>query len=209
MDIPMYRDEKKEYQFEMIQKRIIENGGLFRAADAEALGIDYRRLQTFVKEGRLRKIKSGYYTDDKLISEEKLVTALFPDGVLTMESALFEYGYLSERPQIWKIAIDKNTSKGRFHLEYPWVTPFYTEPETLKDGVEEIEIAGNKIGIYQKERLICDVLKYQEKMDRKDFRKAVFSYIDDESKDVGLLMEYAEKRKVRQKVHDLIGIWLD
>ncbi len=94
MDIPMYREEKKEYQFELIQNRIRENGGLFRTADANELEIDYRRLQTFVKEGRLRKIKSGYYTDDKTVSEERLVAALFPDGVLTMESALFEYGYL-------------------------------------------------------------------------------------------------------------------
>ena len=209
MDIPMYREEKKEYQFELIQNRIRENGGLFRTADANELEIDYRRLPTFVKEGRLRKIKSGYYTDDKTVSEERLVAALFPDGVLTMESALFEYGYLKERPKVWRIAIDKNTSKGRFNLEYPWVMPFYTEETTLKDGIEEIELAGNKMHIYTKERLICDVLKYQDKMDRKDFRRAIFSFVDDESKDMGLLMEYAEKRKVRRKVHDMIGIWLD
>ncbi len=94
-------------------------------------------------------------------------------------------------------------------MEYPWVMPFYTEEATLKDGIEEIELAGNKMHIYTKERLICDVLKYQDKMDRKDFRRAIFSFVDDESKDMGLLMEYAEKRKVRRKVHDMIGIWLD
>ncbi|MCR4781702.1 MAG: type IV toxin-antitoxin system AbiEi family antitoxin domain-containing protein [Lachnospiraceae bacterium] len=209
MDIPMYREEKREYQFEQIQNRIRENGGLFRTKDAKELGIDYRRLQRFVNEGRLRKVKSGYYTDDKCITEERLVAALFPDGVLTMESALYEYGYLKHRPKIWRIAIDKNTSKGRFNLEYPWVTPFYTEENTLKDGVDEIELAGNTIHIYKKERLICDILKYQDKMDRKDFRRAIFSFVDDENKDMGLLMEYAEKRKVRRKVHDMIGIWLD
>jgi hypothetical protein len=77
MDIPMYRDEKKEYQLEQIQERILKNGGIFRTNDAEELNIDYRRLQTFVKEGQLRKIKSGYYTDDKNISEEQLIVSLF------------------------------------------------------------------------------------------------------------------------------------
>jgi hypothetical protein len=209
MNIPMYRDEKKEYQLEKIQNRIVDNGGMFRTKDAEEMNIDYRRLQTFVKEGRLRKIKSGYYTNDKCVSEEQLIVSLFPDGVLTMETALYYYGMLSKRPEIWRIAIDKNTSKGRFHLEYPWVMPYYTEPDVLETGVSEIMICGKMMKIYSKERLMCDVLKYRDKMETKDFRKAVFSYIEDEDKDIDKLLEYSEIRKVRNKVHNMIGIWLD
>jgi hypothetical protein len=126
-----------------------------------------------------------------------------------METALFYYGMLNKRPDIWRIAIDKNTSKGRFHLEYPWVFPYYTEPEVLELGISEVEICNKKMKIYSKERLICDVLKYREKMDAKDFRKAIFTYIEDENKDIDKLLEYAEIRKVRNKVHNLIGVWLD
>lgn len=209
MDIPMYRDEKKEYQFEQIQKRIMENGGIVRNKDLSELNIDYRRVMGFVEEGRLRKIKSGYYTDDSLIKEDMLLASLFPDGVLTMESALFWYGYLKKKPKAYKIAIDKNTSKGRFNIEYPWVIPYYTEKSVLTMGKKEIKLEGKKIYIYEKERLIVDVLKYQHKMERYDFREAVFSYIDDEDKDMSLLMEYAIKRNVRKKVHDIIGVWLE
>lgn len=208
MDIPMYREEKKEHQFEQIQEVILKKT-IFRTDDAKKLNIDYRRIKGFVEEGRLRKIKSGYYTDDGLITEDKLIGALFPDGVLTMESALYIYGYLKEKPKVFKVAIDKNTSKSRFNIEYPWIEPYYTEKDVLNMGRKEIELEGQKIGIYEKERLIADILKYQHKMERHDFREAIFSYIDDEKKDMSLLMKYATKRNVMKKVHDIIGVWLE
>ena len=62
--------------------------------------------------------------------------------------------------------------------------------------------------IYTKERLVCDCLKYQEKMNREDFKAALLSYIQDEDKDVASLMEYARERKVVKKVQTMIGVWL-
>ena len=51
-------------------------------------------------------------------------------------------------------------------------------------------------------------MKYQEKMSRDDFKKAVLTYINDDDKDVAALMEYAKERKVLKKVQNMIGIWL-
>ena len=62
--------------------------------------------------------------------------------------------------------------------------------------------------IYTKDRLVCDCLKYQDKMDRNDFKKAILTYIGDEDKDVAALMEYAKERMVLKKVKNMIGIWL-
>jgi hypothetical protein len=112
------------------------------------------------------------------------------------------------RPYSWKIAISKNTSKSRFKLEYPIVEPYYSEPAVLELGVTKIPFAGGEMQIYTKERLICDCLKYQEKMSREDFKKAVLTYIDDDTKDVAALMECAKERKVLKKVQSMIGIWL-
>ena len=43
MDIPMYREEKKEHQFEQIQEVILKKT-IFRTDDAKKLNIDYRRI---------------------------------------------------------------------------------------------------------------------------------------------------------------------
>ena len=204
------RDEKKQYQLEQINDLVEANGGLVKTSEIEGLGVDYRRVLTFVEEGYLIRVKSGYYTTKYFeCSEEEWIYKLFgQDGILTIESALWVYGYLKDRPYKWSIAINKNTSKSRFNIDYPIVEPYYTEPEVLELGVTEADFASGKMKIYTKERLICDVLKYQEKIDRELFKKGVLSYIMDEKKDVAKLMEYAKKRKVLKKVQTVIGVWL-
>ena len=104
--------------------------------------------------------------------------------------------------------MDKNTSKSRFRMDYPKVIPYYTEPEALEIGASSIEAGEITFRIYDKERVICDCLKYEAKMERDDFKSAIQAYIADEDKDISLLMEYAKERKVVKKVQSMIGVWL-
>ncbi len=208
-DILMDREEKKIYELECIQELVEAGKGLVKTKAITDLGIDYRRILQFVEEGSLTRVKSGYYTTKSGdYSEEQLIVAMYPDGILTLGSALYYHGYLKQRPFGWSIAISKNTSKSRFKIEYPIVTPCYTEPEVMELGVTTVDVAGSEMKIYDKDRLICDVLKYQEKLDRDDFREGVFAYIRDESKQVDKLMEYARERQVLKKVQSMIGVWL-
>lgn len=180
-----------------------------KAEEVVEAGYSYKEILAMETAGEIKRLKSGYYTcPDISLSEEELVCGLFKDGVFTMESALFYHGYLIERPFHWSIAISKNTSKSRFKLDYPIIHPYYTEPFVLSDGVEEKDIDCGKIHLYNKDRLICEVLKYEEKMDKEDFRQAVFTYINDKSKDTARFLEYAKKRRVIKKARAVIGIWL-
>lgn len=203
------RTEETEKILEKVIQCIDENGGIVKKEQLSDLGIDYRRILDFVDRKEIIRIKNGYYTYGvDRFSEEELVAKLFPDGLLCMESALYAYGYISRKPYGFTIAVDKNTSKSRFKLDYPKVIPYYTEPESLKIGATNINYAGCQFQIYDKERLICDCLKYESKMDRMDFKEAIQSYIKDEDKDISALMEYARDRKVVKKVQSLIGVWL-
>ena len=203
------RTEETEHILKDVYQCIDDNGGIAKKEQLIALGIDYRRILDFVENKDVIRIKNGYYTYGiERFSEEALVSKLFPDGLLCMESALYAYGYISRKPVGFHIAIDKNTSKSRFKLEYPKVIPYYTEPEVLTIGASSIEYEGNVFQIYDKDRLICDCLKYESKMNREDFKEAIQSYINDEDKDISALMEYARERKVVKRVQSLIGVWL-
>lgn len=208
-DKPLSRAEKKEQQLQSIYTLIQEKGGIAKTSDLAALGVDYRRLQQFVEEGSLERIKSGYYSVAfKEKPEETMIPVLFPDGVLCMESALYYYGYLKERPYVWQIAVDKNTSKSRFKMEYPIVQPYYSEAAVLELGVTSIELGGQKMKIYEKERVVCDCLKYEDKMDRENLKRGLLGFLIDEEKDIAKLMNYAKERRVVEKVRNRIGVWL-
>ncbi len=203
------RKQKWDKQTEAIQKLMEENGGIVKAAELHSLGMDYRRIQTFVQSGLLERVKSGYYAMNyQKKREEDLIAAMFSDGVLSMESALYCYHYLKNKPFKWAIAVDKNTSKSRFKIDYPLVQPYYTEPEVLKLGVDEIPFGSSKMSIYSKERLICDILKYENRMERDDLQQALRAFLTDKDKDIAKLLYYAKERRVLSKIRNQIGVWL-
>lgn len=206
----MTREEKWKQDEAAIEQLVRAHDGVVKTAELYTLGIDYRRIQSFVDWGVLRRIKNGYYTlQDERLSEDEMILRLFgTDGILTMESALYIYGYLTAKPAEYQIAIDKNTSKSRFHLNYPFVHPYYSEPKVLQLGVTETSFGGGTMKIYDKERLMCDCLKYEDRMDHEDVKKALLAYLSEPQKDISKLLEYARERKVLSKVQNRIGAWL-
>ena len=205
----MSREEKTDFLLSEIKKKMDENGGIVKTSQITELGVDYRRILAWVKDGTLERVKSGYYSFGfRERSEEDLILGLFPDGILCLDSALYYHHYIDQKPYQWHIAIDKNTSKSRFKMDYPVIQPYYTEPEVLKLGVTEIPFAGGTMKIYNKQRMICDCLKFEEKLDRDVYKRALLSYIADNTKDIAELLTIARERKVLQKVQGTLGVWL-
>lgn len=202
-------NEKREQILERVKEYIYQQGGMVKKSQLNELDIDYRRILDFVDKGDLIRIKNGYYTvrlSD--FSEEEMVAKLFGDCVLNLDTALYAYGYLKRKPYGYKLSVDKNTSKSRFKLDFPKVTPLYAEPRTLQLGVTEIDYGGMRMKIFNKERLICECLKYEDKMEREVFKEGLMAYIKEPQKDVAGLMRYARERKVVKKVQVMIGVWL-
>ncbi len=209
-------EERRRKLMEQIRPLMEENRGILKTTQLYELDLDYRKIQRLVELGLLIRVKNGYYSlgeepqeeGEVQKREEQMIAGLYPDGVLTLESALYYYHYLQEKPYCWHIAIDKNTSKSRFKLEYPLVEPHYTDKESLYLGAAPVSFGGGSLKIYDRERLICDCMKFEDKLDRQVLQDALKCYLREPRKDIQKLMEYARARRVVQKVQTRIGAWL-
>lgn len=196
---------------EELKKLSQSSGGIFRTADLKALGITFYLINKMIDEHILERVKPGYYclfAAQETMSEAAQLAQMFPDGVLCMNTALFYYGYSDRTPLEWDVAIDKDASKSRFKLDYPYVRPYYLKPELLTFGVVDADYDDCKMKMFDRDRLICECLYFEEKMDRETYNKAIQGYVADPKKNVAHLLEYAGKRRVLKKVKDRIGVWL-
>lgn len=139
----------------------------------------YRDIQRMLGAGLIEKVKRGYYhwTMGSGKGDVVIISRLFPDGILCMETALFYYGYSDRNPAEWNIAIDKNTSRQRTRIDYPSVKAYRIEPTILSIGVTRGEINFTDVRIYDRDRTICDVLRNMNKMDKEIFNKAIQGYL--------------------------------
>lgn len=173
-------------------------------------GIYHKSIVNLLENGIIEKIKRGYYqlVENDSGSDVLVINKLFPDAVLCMETALFYYMYTDRTPSEWNFAIDKNISKGRTELDYPFIKPYRVEPKILNLGETKGEIDCEKVRIYDRDRTICDVMRNINKIDKEIFNKAVQGYIKDIDKNIPNLMSYAKVLRVEKRVKDLIGVWL-
>ena len=118
------------------------------------------------------------------------------------------YKYSDRNPAEWNITVDKNTSRQRTNIDYPFIKAYRVEPALLNLGETDGIIEFTKVRIYDRDRTICDVLRNMSKMDKEIFNKAIQRYVNDPQKNIPNLMEYAKALRVQKKVNDLIGVWL-
>lgn len=194
-----------------VLKKIFSNYNcVMTTAQLNAETLYYRDIQRMLDEGLIEKIKRGYYhwIEDDGKSEVVIINTLFPDAVLCMDTALFYYRYSDRNPAEWHIAIDKNASRQRTKIDYPFVKAYRTEATLLPVGETKGEMDFIEVRIYDRDRTICDVLRNMNKMDKEIFNKAIQNYVRDPKKNIPNLMQYAKELRIQKRVKDLIGVWL-
>jgi len=196
--------------YDKIRELFEHHGYVMRTAELRASKVYYEDIQKLMADGIIEKIKQGYYhlIDENNTSEVCIINRLYPDAVLCMNTALFYYDYSDRTPGEWHLAVDKDITKYRVKIDYPFVKTYFLEASLLNLGKIEGEIDTNLVNIYDRDRTICDCLRYMGKMDKEIFNKAVQGYVKDPKKNIPNLMEYAKALRVQKKVKDLIGVWL-
>ena len=198
MDIQYYKDIFMKY------------GGMMRTKELDKEKVYHRHRQQLIEAGYVEKVRYGYYQwiDHEDFSETGTVIRLFPDAILCMDTALRYYGYSDRTPIDWHLAVSKDSGKSRFNIDYPFVKPYYVEPDILELGLTAGNMDDHTVRIYDKDRVICDCIRYRNKMDKEIFNKAIQRYVADPEKNIPRMLEYAGPLRVRIIAKLLIGVWL-
>ena len=198
----------------MVEKRstieeFTKHGGILKTAELNALGLSSRQIKRLLDEGEISKIKQGYYElADEVNPEEIIIARLFPEAVIFLESALLHYSYTDRIPRAWQIAVDRNSEKSKYKIDYPLIEAYYQDPKYLNIGVSAFEVQGFGIRIFDRDRTMCDIMRYEKKLEKEVFSNAVMRYIKDPKKNIRQLFEYAEVFNITKKVQSQIGKWL-
>ena len=172
-------------------------------------GISSRGINKLLEEGVLYKIKRGIYeVSESADAEPVMIGRLLPEGIFCLMSALYFHGYTDRTPQIYEIAIDRDANKRKvLSINYP-VKPVYISRKILHIGRTKKKYDNGEIVLYDKERTICDIVRYRNKIDQEVLAKALRSYASDPEKDIRKLLAYASMLRIESKIREYMGILL-
>ena len=183
--------------------------GVLKTSELKDLGFSSRQINKLIEEGVISRIKYGFYElIDYVPKEEVIIARLFPKAVIFLESAMMHYGYTDRIPLAWQIAVDRYSKTTQYDIDYPLIEPYYLKPKFIDIGIDTIQVDGVEVRIYDRDRTICDVLRYEKKLEEEVFTNAIKRYVKDPKKNVRNLFEYAKVFNIKNKVQTYIGVWL-
>jgi|LGOV01.1.fsa_nt_gb predicted transcriptional regulator of viral defense system len=196
-----YKDYKKIFDL---------HGGVLKTSEFQEAGYHHGILKELVNEDIIVKLKRGYYEwqNEEFVSDATIITKLFPDAVVYLDSALFIYGYIDRTPNEWHLAVARGSARPRFNIDYPKVKPHYIEKKYMSIGKTKTYYEGQEISIFDRDRTICDVIRHANKMDKELVNQSIKNYVIDPKKNTSNLMEYAKQMRGENKVNIMIGMWL-
>ena len=115
--------------------------------------------------------------------------------VFSHETALFLHGLMEREPKYTSVTV--KAGYNAYHLRNKDIRVYQVKPDVADLGVTEVENGfGNKVRVYDKERTICDILRYKDSMDVQIFQYAMKEYMADNQKNLNHLMAYAKKFRI-------------
>ena len=197
--------------YNLAKKIIEEANGFAKYSDFTEAGVKPAEITKLCREGYIERIRHGYYQlhDAELIAESRMLTAFLPEAIVSMESALFYYGYSDFTPRKWTVTVPRTISRTKIHACGLPLQVYYVQEELHQIGIASGYMDGTQVPVYDRERTICDCFKYQSKIDNELFAKALNSYIEDKDKNLVTLTEYAKKLHVYNKMKGIMEVLLN
>lgn len=183
-----------------------EHGGILRFSALLEAGFHPYYLTMLEGQKKIEKIGRGLYrlTDREPGPYPDFVRACLqaPQGVICLLSALAFYEATKEIPKVVDLAITRGTRASK--IDYPPVRFYRFAPETWKSGIEEHNIEGHQIRVYNLAKTIADCFKFRNRMGLDVAREALKTAVTEKRIPPKEIMRYAKICRVSNIVKPIL-----
>lgn len=150
---------------------------------------DYQ-IQKALNNGEIYKIEPGIYSDKKDNSYLEIFTKKYPNAIISGDSAYYYHNLTDNIPK--KMFITTERTSGRFN--YSNIDQSYSIDNLVNEGKTTIDYDGVILNIYDKERMLVELVKNKKSMEYDYYKEIIDNYrkiVD--SLDTYKIYEYTSK----------------
>lgn len=137
----------------------------------EMFGSD-RKLKYALENKEIYKIEKGIYSDKKIEPELAIISKKYPNAIFTLNSAFYYYGLTDVIPDLYFLA----TSKEITHIRDKRIKQKYENSSEIDLGAIEMDYDNVKIKIYNKERLLIELLRNKNNFPFDYYKEILLNY---------------------------------
>lgn len=129
-------------------------------------------IRKAVADGGLFRISRGIYSDMEMESELDIISMKYPYAVFTLNSAFYYHGLTDTIPDKFYLMTDKDATK----IKDRRVKQVYDNYDSLQAGQTEKKYSGTKIRIFDKERMLVELIRYKNRMPFDYYKEIIGNY---------------------------------
>ena len=135
-------------------------------------GFSRYQIEKKMKNKEIYKVEKNIYSDEKHPSDLAIIMKKYPKSILTLNSAFFYYGLTDKIPEYYYLATEKNAHSITEHT----VKQIFTTKKFWDVGLTQIKIDDTEANIYDKERLLIELIRYKTKLPYELYKEVINSY---------------------------------
>ena len=136
----------------------------------EKYGTDYK-IKKSVQDGKLFVKEKEIYSDKRYVPDLEIISKKYPNAIITLNSAYY-YGLTDTIPDFYYVTTPKNTRK----ISDERVKLFYENREAFDMGKTTMNYDGVDIVIYDKERLLVELIRNKRKFSFDLYKEIIMNY---------------------------------
>lgn len=134
-------------------------------------GNDYQ-LSKRIQVKELYKIEEGIYSDKRYPSELEVIAKKYPNAIFSGDNAFYIHGLTDVIPEKYCLA----TTQKAAPISDIKVKQIYERDNLLKLGAINMDVDGIGIHIYDKERMLIELLRNKNKLPYDYYKEIVYKY---------------------------------
>ena len=173
-------------------------------------GLTPYKINKLVAEDKLKVVNRNHFENLEYhgeINDFFAISAYAPKGVICLTSAAIYHGLSTARPLQIDVALPRKTRIPKSYEEIKIKYYLFTD-ERYDVGIETINEDNNQFKIYNKEKTVCDMLFYRNKLGFEPAIEVLKNYINSSDRDINKLMEYANKLRCGKLLREYLEVML-
>ncbi len=179
-------------------------------AELKHNGFSNYQINQMVSRGILLKVNNRYYQNLNYkgeINDFYAVHAVNEHGIVCLVSAAIYHGLSTERQRVIEVALPRGFRKPG-QPEWPLMQFYFFSPERYQLGIQYVQEGKNSFQIYDKEKTVCDMVFYRNKLGKEPAMETVKEYMNCQDRDINKLMYYADILHVKTTLMQYIEVLL-
>jgi len=132
---------------------------------------DYN-LKKAINKKEIYKLEKGIYSNKKIVSPLIIYSKKYPNAVITMDSAFYYYNLTDVIPNKVYLATDRNSDK----INNSKIVQSFVAKSILNEGKVTLEEDGEKINIYDRERLLIELIRKKKQIPFDYYKEIISNY---------------------------------